>query len=144
MNAEPRRRLAIVTCMDARLDVLTGFALDLGDAHVLRNAGGLITDDMLRSLAISQRALGTTEVAVMHHTNCGMEGFDDVEFRLGLTEETDVAPTWDVPGFIDLEHQVRRSVETVRACPWLPHRDAVRGYVYDVATASVAEVEATI
>jgi carbonic anhydrase len=130
--------------MDARLDVLTGFELDLGDAHVLRNAGGLITDDMLRSLAISQRALGTTEIAVMHHTKCGMEGFDDVEFRLGLTQETGVPPTWDVPGFIDLEHQVRRSVEAVRACPWLPHRDAVRGYVYDVATASVTEVAATI
>jgi carbonic anhydrase len=130
--------------MDARLDVLTAFGLDLGDAHVLRNAGGLPTDDMLRSLAISQRALGTTEIAVVHHTNCGMEGFDDVGFRLGLTDETGVAPTWDVPGFIDLEHQVRRSVEAVRACPWLPHRDAVRGYVYDVATASVTEVAATI
>jgi carbonic anhydrase len=119
--------------MDARIDPLAAFELDLGDAHVLRNAGGLVTDDVLRSLAISQRALGTTEIAVMHHTSCGMQGFDDIGFRLTLTDETGQVPRWDVPGFDDVTEQLRRSVETVRSCPWLPHRDAVRGYVFDVA-----------
>jgi carbonic anhydrase len=123
--------------MDARIDPLAAFELDLGDAHVLRNAGGLITDDLLRSLAISQRALGTTEVAVMHHTSCGMAGFDDIGFRLALTDETGHVPRWDVPGFDDVTEQVRRSVEAVRSCAWLPHRDAVRGYVFDVAQQAV-------
>lgn len=123
--------------MDARIEPLSVFELGLGDAHVLRNAGGLITDDLLRSLAISQRALGTTDVAVMHHTKCGMQGFDDISFRLTLTEETGQVPRWDVPGFDDVTEQVHRSVEAVRSCPWLPHRDAVRGYVFDVEQQAV-------
>ena len=140
LNSQPARKLAIVTCMDCRIDVLAGFGLALGDAHVLRNAGGLVTDDILRSLAISQRALGTTEIVVMHHTECGMSGFDDAGFRRELAE-TGATPTWDVPGFSDVEQQVRESVAAVKACPWLPHRDDVRGYVYDVGT---GEVQATI
>jgi carbonic anhydrase len=141
MDARPARKLAIVTCMDARIDPLAAFGLELGDAHVLRNAGGMVTDDLLRSLAISQRSLGTTAVALVHHTSCGMSGFDDVEFRQTLTAESGVAPTWDVPGFTDVRAQVELSVEAIRACPWLLHRDDVRGYVFDTAT---GEVQATI
>ncbi len=140
LPAQPRRKLAVVTCMDARIDPLTAFELELGEAHVLRNAGGLVTDDVLRSLAISQRALGTTDVAVMHHTACGMAGFDDAAFRAALADESGVAPTWDVPGFDDVAEQVRRSVEAVRGCPWLPNRDAVRGYVFDVAAQTAEQV----
>lgn len=130
--------------MDCRIDPLAAFGLEIGDAHVMRNAGGLITPDVLRSLAISQHKLGTTQVAVVHHTSCGMAGFDDIDFRLTLTSSTGQVPTWDVPGFTDLEQQVRRSVEAVRNCPWLPHRDDVRGYVYDVADGTITEVQATI
>ena len=145
LPAEPRRKLAVVTCMDARIDPLSAFELELGDAHVMRNAGGLVTDDVLRSLAISQRALGTTDIAVMHHTSCGMSGFDDAAFRATLADESGRTPTWDVPGFDDVSEQVRRSVEAVRACPWLLHRDAVRGYVFDVAAQTVEQtVQATI
>jgi carbonic anhydrase len=137
---KPRRQVAVVVCMDARIDVYRAFGLQPGDAHVLRNAGGLPTDDVLRSLAISQRALGTREVAVVHHTQCGMGGFDDTAFRAELATETGVEPGWDVPGFVDVEEQVRRSVAVVRDCPWLPHRDAVRGFVFDVATGALSEV----
>lgn len=124
--------------MDARLDLPRALGFTTGDAHVLRNAGGLVTDDVLRSLAISQHALGTTSIAVVHHTECGMSGFDDAAFRAELSG-TGRTPTWDVPGFDDVAAQVRRSVETVRDCPWLPHRDDVRGYVYDVATGQATE-----
>ena len=134
LPAPPSRKLAIVTCMDARLDLFAAFDLKLGEAHILRNAGGLVTDDVLRSLAISQRALDTREIAIVHHTRCGMDGFDDISFRLELTSETGAVPTWDVPGFTDLRAQVQRSVDAVRNCAWLPHRDAVTGYIYDVET----------
>lgn len=138
---QPRRQLAVVVCMDARIDVFRAFGLDVGDAHVLRNAGGIPTEDVLRSLAISQRALGTREIAVVHHTQCGMTGFDDAAFRSQLEQETGLRPGWDVPGFTDLEAEVRRSVATVRGCPWLPHRDAVRGFVFDVATGALSPVD---
>jgi carbonic anhydrase len=140
MDAPPRRRLAIVACMDARLDLLDGFGLALGDAHILRNAGGIPTDDVLRSLAISQHELGTREIAVIHHTKCGMDGFDDDEFRYRLINTTSAFPPWRVPGFTDLTTAVRSSVETVRRCPWLPHRDQVRGFILDVETGALTEV----
>jgi carbonic anhydrase len=136
----PKLRLAIVACMDSRLDLFGALGLDIGDAHLVRNAGGVITPDVLRSLAISQRALGTREVVLVHHTDCGMDDFDDVAFRATLTAESGVAPEWDVPGFSDVRADVRRSIQRVRECPWLPHRDDVRGFVFDVATASVEEV----
>ena len=126
--------------MDARLDLFGSLGLELGDAHLLRNAGGMITDDVLRSLAISQRALGTREIALLHHTRCGMSDFDDEAFRAELEAESGQAPTWDVPGFSDVRADVRSSIDRVRACPWLPHRDDVRGFVYDVATGAVEEV----
>jgi carbonic anhydrase len=126
--------------MDARLDLLEGFGLRLGDAHVIRNAGGIPTDDVLRSLAISQRLLGTREVLIVHHTQCGMDGFDDAAFRRDLSAESGAAPPWDVPGFSDLVEDVRRSAQTVRECPWLPHRQEVRGVVYDNANGKLIPV----
>ena len=140
MDKRPARKLAVVTCMDCRLDVSAAFGLDLGDAHMLRNAGGIVTDDVLRSLAISQHALGTTAIALVHHTDCGMAGFDDPAFRAGLAADSGVAPSWDVAGFTDVRAAVRHAVEVVRGCPWLPNRDDVSGYVYDVATGAVDPV----
>ena len=135
----PQRHLTVIACMDTRIDLLGALGLDIGEAHILRNGGGLITDDVLRSLAISQRALGTREVAILHHTDCGMTGFDDEAFRAELAE-TGEAPTWDVPGFTDVAAQVRQSLDRVRHCPWLPHRDEVRGFVFDVETGRLEEV----
>lgn len=136
----PRLRLAVVTCMDSRLDLFGALGLTIGDAHLIRNAGGIVTTDVLRSLAISQHKLGTREVAVIHHTQCGMEGLDDAAFRADLAAQSGREPEWDVPGFTDLEGSVRESVERVRECAWLPARDEVTGFVFDVATARITEV----
>jgi carbonic anhydrase len=135
----PKLRLTVVTCMDSRLDLFGALGLEVGDAHLIRNAGGLPTDDVLRSLAISQRRLGTREVVLIHHSDCGMQDFDDVDFRAQLAESGSVPP-WDVPGFHDPVAAMRESIRTVRDCPWLPHRDDVRGFVFDVATARLDEV----
>jgi len=137
---KPKLRLTVVTCMDSRLDLFGALGLHIGDAHLLRNAGGMITEDVLRSLAISQRKLGTREIVVIHHTDCGMENFDDDQFRADLATETGVAPGWDVPGFTDAKARVRESITRVRECPWLPHREDVRGFVFDVTTARIEEV----
>jgi carbonic anhydrase len=137
----PKLRLAVLTCMDSRLDLFGALGLEIGDAHLIRNAGGIPTDDALRSLALSQRALGTREIVVIHHTQCGMDGFDDEAFRTELEAESGVRPPWQVTGFTDLYEDTRRSVRTVRDCPWLLHRDEVRGFVFDVATAKITEVE---
>lgn len=136
----PKLRLAVVACMDSRLDLFGALGLDIGDAHLIRNAGGMITDDVLRSLALSQRSLGTREVVIIHHTECGMNGFDDDAFRAELAAESGAHPTWNVHGFTDVREQMRESIELVRQCPWLPHRDVVRGFVFDTATARVEEV----
>jgi carbonic anhydrase len=136
----PKLRMAVVACMDSRLDLFGALGLDIGDAHLIRNAGGIPTDDVLRSLALSQRSLGTREVVIIHHTQCGMDGFDDEAFRAELAAETGAEPTWRVEGFTDMEEDVRRSIRTVRECPWLPHREDVRGFVFDVATARLIEV----
>jgi carbonic anhydrase len=137
----PKLRLAVIACMDSRLDLFGALGLEIGDAHLIRNAGGIPTDDVLRSLALSQRKLGTREVVVIHHTECGMDGFDDDEFRAQLEAETGTEPPWHVSGFTDLHEDTRRSVRTVRDCPWMPYRDDVRGFVFDVATARLTEVE---
>jgi carbonic anhydrase len=137
----PRLRLAVVTCMDSRLDLFGALGLNVGDAHLLRNAGGMITEDMLRSLALSQRKLGTREIAVIHHTDCGMYNLDDVAFRAEIAAETGRPPTWDVPGFTDYEQAVREAVNDVRACEWLPCRDDVSGFVFDVSTARLRPVD---
>ena len=137
----PKLGLAVVACMDSRLDLFGALGLDIGDAHLIRNAGGIPTDDVLRSLALSQRALGTREIVIIHHTQCGMDGFDDEAFRRELASESGVEPTWRVDGFTDVEAAMRTSIRTVRECRWLPHRDDVRGFVFDVATAQLREVE---
>ncbi len=142
MAAQPRQRLAVVTCMDARIDVLPALGLELGDAHVLRNAGGVVTDDVLRSLAISQRALGTTALALIHHTRCGMLGFDDTAFRATLATSGGTPPPWDVPGFDDVHEAVRRAVAAVRQCQWLEYREDVRGFVFDVDSGLLQPVDA--
>lgn len=141
LDVEPRRRLAIVTCMDSRLDVFAALGLGHGEAHVLRNAGGVITDDVVRSLAISQRRLGTREVMLIHHTDCGMQKVTDDGFRQELRESTGVAPSFAIESFGDLDADVRQSILRVRSSPFLPHREVVRGFVYDVDTHRLREIE---
>jgi carbonic anhydrase len=136
----PARGVAVVACMDARLDVAKVFGLQEGDAHVIRNAGGAVTDDTIRSLAISQRLLGTTEVVLVHHTGCGMLTFNDDDFRQGIERETGIRPTWSAETFGELEADVRQSIKRVTTSPFVPHTDHVRGFVYDVDTGRVTEV----
>jgi carbonic anhydrase len=132
--------MAVIACMDSRLDLFGALGLEIGDAHLIRNAGGCVTDDVLRSLAVSQRVLGTREVVLIHHTDCGMLGFDDESFRSDLAAESGVAPPWRVPGFTDVYADMHESIARVRACGWIPHRADVRGFVFDVATARIEEV----
>jgi carbonic anhydrase len=139
-GARPSGRVAIVTCMDARIDPLAALGLETGEAHVLRNAGGAITDDVIRSLAISQRLLGTTEVMVIRHTGCGMQGLDEDRFRAELAAAAGTAPAWPIESFADLEDGVRESIVRVRECPLLEHREEVRGFVYELATGRLREV----
>ena len=141
LSAEPTGHLAIVTCMDCRIDLERALGLAPGQAHVLRNAGGVVTDDVIRSLAISQRRLGTREVLVVHHSGCGMLGISEDGFRAELLRETGVAPAFAIEGFADLEEDVRQSVRRVRQSPFLPHRTRVRGYILDVDTQDLREVE---
>jgi carbonic anhydrase len=142
LDVHPSRRLAIVTCMDSRLDVFAALGLGDGEAHVLRNAGGVITDDVIRSLAVSQRRLGTREVMLIHHTDCGMQKLTDDGFRAELQEATGVAPTFAIESFADVEADVRQSILRARRSIFLPHRDHVRGFVYDVDTHRLREVDA--
>jgi carbonic anhydrase len=141
LDVEPQRRLAVVACMDSRLDVFAALVLGAGEAHVLRNAGGVITDDVIRSLAISQRRLGTREVMLIHHTDCGMQKITDDGFRMELQETTGLAPAFAIESFGDVTDDLRQSIRRVRASPFLPHRDVVRGFVYDVDTHQLREVE---
>jgi carbonic anhydrase len=141
LDVQPSRRLAIVTCMDSRLDVFAALGLGDGEAHVLRNAGGVVSDDVIRSLAISQRRLETREVMLIHHTDCGMEKITDEGFRVELEEATGIAPEFPIESFASVDDSVRRSLERVRRSPFIPHRDAVRGFVYDVDTHRLREVE---
>ena len=140
LDVRPSKQLAIVTCMDSRLDVFAALGLGDGEAHILRNAGGVITDDVIRSLAISQRRLGTVEVMLIHHTNCGMETITDDSFRAELQEATGVAPAFAIESFDDVEANVRQSIRRVRRSTFVPHRDRVRGFVYDVDTHRLREV----
>jgi len=140
LDVHPSRRLAVVTCMDSRLDVFAALGLGDGEAHVLRNAGGVITDDVIRSLAVSQRRLGTREAMLIHHTDCGMQTLSDDGFRAELQEATGVAPAWAIESFIDVDADVRQSILRVRRSAFLPHRDRVRGFVYDVDTHRLREV----
>jgi carbonic anhydrase len=137
----PALHLAVLTCMDARIKVFDVFGLRRGEVHVLRNAGGVVTDDVVRSLAISQRKLETREVIVMQHTSCGMTTVTEDGFRDELEQDTGLRPTWSVEAFRNVEDSVRQSVERIRRSPFVPHTGAVRGFVYDVATGSVTEVD---
>ncbi len=136
----PAKRVVIVACMDARLNPYGLLGLSEGDAHVIRNAGGVVTDDEIRSLAISQRLLGTEEIMLIHHTDCGMLTFSDDEFRRQVQEETGIKPQWSCETFDDLEEDVRQSIARIKASPFIPKTDKVRGFVYEVETGKLREV----
>jgi len=136
----PAKGLAVVACMDARLDLHKILGLEEGDAHVIRNAGGVVTDDEIRSLAISQRLLGTKEIVLIHHTGCGMLTFTDDDFRGQIQEETGIKPEWAAEAFSDLDTDVRQSVARINASPFIPNKDSIRGFVYEVETGKLREV----
>lgn len=140
MDARPVLRVAVVACMDARLDLHAALGLQLGDCHTIRNAGGVVTDDVIRSLTISQRALGTRSVALIHHTGCGLESLTE-EFRHDLEMEVGQRPAWAVEAFRDVEQDVRQSMQRVRTSPFLVHTDDVRGFVFDVTTGLLREID---
>jgi carbonic anhydrase len=136
----PGKHVAVVACMDARLNVYGMLGLREGDAHVIRNAGGVITDDEIRSLAISQRLLGTREIILIHHTDCGMLTFTDDELKQQIQEEVGIKPEFALEAFSDLEEDVRQSIRRVQASPFIPHKDSVRGFIYEVETGRLREV----
>ncbi len=136
----PRRKLAVVACMDSRLDTFAMLGLEVGDAHVMRNAGGVITDDMIRSLVISQRKLGTREIILVHHTDCGSLTFTDDELRDELLEETGLKPAWSPESFKDLDNDLRQSMNRLRRDRFLLDTTQVRGFVFDVGTGQLREV----
>src|SRR5438445_3110373 len=136
----PSAHLAVVACMDARLNVYGLLGLGDGEAHVIRNAGGVITDDEIRSLAISQRLLGTRKIVLIHHTDCGMLTFTDDEFRAQIAAETGIRPPWAAEAFSDPDADVRQSIARIKASPFIPHTEAVRGFVYSVEKGTLAEV----
>jgi carbonic anhydrase len=136
----PAKKVAIVTCMDSRLDPARALGLVEGDAHVLRNAGGVVTEDVIRSLVISQRLLGTEEVMVVQHTGCGMASLSEAAVKEQIEADTGVRPTFALEAFDDLEQSIRRSVALVRKSPFVPNTDVVRGFVYEVETGRVREV----
>lgn len=136
----PRKQLLIVTCMDSRIDNFDLFGLAVGDAHILRNAGGVVTDDMIRSIAISQRKLGTREIVLVHHTDCGMTGITEDGFKQDLERETGVRPEWAVESFTDPTADVRQSMERLRRSPFLLESGQLRGFVYDVDSGELIEV----
>jgi carbonic anhydrase len=136
----PARKVAVVACMDARLDPARMLGLEEGDAHVIRNAGGVVTDDAIRSLTISQTLLGTEEIVLIHHTDCGMLTFTDDELRARIERETGIKPTWAPEAFADLDADVRQSIARIQASPFIPHRDRMRGFVYEVENGRLREV----
>jgi carbonic anhydrase len=139
-SSTPARKLAVLACMDARLDPARVLGLEEGDAHVIRNAGGVVSDDALRSLAISQNLLGTEEIVLIHHTDCGMLTFTDDELAGKLEQETGERPDWPVHTFRDLDQNVRDSIERIKSSPFVPHTQKVRGFVYEVETGLLREV----
>jgi carbonic anhydrase len=137
----PARHLAVVACMDARLNPYGLLGLKEGDAHIFRNAGGVVTADVRRSLAISQRLLATREIMLIHHTDCGMLTFSDDAFKASVQEETGIKPEWAAEAFGDVEEDVRQSIRRIKADPFIPHKDQVRGFVYEVETGRLREVK---
>ncbi|MCX5045476.1 carbonic anhydrase [Aldersonia sp. NBC_00410] len=136
----PSKHLAVVACMDARLDVYRLLGLADGEAHVIRNAGGVVTDDEIRSLAISQRLLGTREIILIHHTDCGMLTFTDDEFKRSIQDETGIKPAWSAESFPDVDEDVRQSIKRIAASPFITKTESLRGFVFDVATGKLNEV----
>jgi carbonic anhydrase len=136
----PGRKTAVVACMDARLNVYGALGLKEGDAHVIRNAGGVVTDDAIRSIAISQRLLGTEEIILIHHTDCGMLTFHDDDFKASIEQDTGIRPPWAAEAFGDLDGDVKQSIARIKASPFIPNKDSVRGFVYEVETGKLREV----
>jgi len=136
----PAKHVAVVACMDARLDVYRILGLNEGEAHVIRNAGGVVTDVEIRSLAISQRLLGTQEIILIHHTDCGMLTFTDDDFKKSIQDDTGIKPGWAAEAFPDLDEDVRQSIARIKASPFVPHKDSIRGFVFDVGTGKLNEV----
>jgi carbonic anhydrase len=137
----PGKRLAVLACMDARLNPYGILGLSEGDAHVIRNAGGVVTDDAIRSLTISQRLLGTTEIILIHHTDCGMLTFTDDQVKAQIEADTGIRPPFALEAFSDLDADVRQSIARIKASPFIPHRDAIRGFVYEVETGRLRPIE---
>ena len=136
----PAKKLAVVACMDARLNVHALLGLEAGDAHIIRNAGGVVTEDEIRSLAISQRLLGTEEIVLIHHTDCGMLTFTDDGFKADIEADTGIRPSWAAEAFPDLDGDVKQSIARIKASPFIPRKDSVRGFVYEVETGRLREV----
>ena len=136
----PARKTVVVACMDARLNVYGALGLKEGDAHVIRNDGGVVTDDAIRSLAISQRLLGTEEIILIHHTDCGMLTFHDDDFKDSIEQDTGIRPPWAAEAFGDLDADVKQSIARIKASPFIPRKDSVRGFVYEVETGKLREV----
>ena len=136
----PGKKVAVVACMDARFNPNGALGLQEGDAHVIRNAGGVVTDDEIRSLAISQRLLGTEEIILIHHTDCGMLTFHDDDFKAAIQADTGIKPPWSAESFGDLDTDVRQSIARIKASPFIPNKDSIRGFVYEVETGRLREV----
>jgi carbonic anhydrase len=136
----PAKKVAVVACMDARVNPFGILGLEEGDAHVIRNAGGVVTDDEIRSLAISQRLLGTEEIILIHHTDCGMLTFTDDEFKRSVQDDVGIKPQWAAEAFSDLDEDVRQSIARIKASPFIPRKESVRGFVYEVETGRLREV----
>jgi carbonic anhydrase len=140
LSKPPGKKVAVVACMDARLSIYGALGLSEGEAHVIRNAGGVVTDDEIRSLAISQRLLGTEEIILIHHTDCGMLTFTDDEFKHAIEQETGIKPEWAAESFSDLEADVRQSIARIKASPFIPRKNSIRGFIYEVETGRLREV----
>ncbi|MER7863620.1 carbonic anhydrase [Amycolatopsis japonica] len=136
----PAKHVAVLACMDARINVYGVLGLQEGEAHVIRNAGGVVTEDEIRSLAISQRLLGTDEIILIHHTDCGMLTFTDDDFKKSIQEEVGVKPAWAAESFGDVDADVRQSIARIKNSPFIPKKDSIRGFVFDVATGKLNEV----
>jgi carbonic anhydrase len=143
LQVAPKRQLAIVACMDSRMDIFSILGLGPGEAHIIRNAGGVITDDVIRSLCLSQRLLGTREIVLVHHTDCGLQQVDENEFKAELQAELGIKPWWALESFTDPHVDVAQSMRRLAMTPFVPYRDHVRGFVYDVATGVLHEVSAS-
>jgi carbonic anhydrase len=137
----PKNQIAVLACMDARINVYAALGIQEGESHVIRNAGGVVTDNELRSLAISQRLLGTKEIILIHHTDCGMLTFSDDEFKQSIQEETGIKPEWAAEALSHLEVDVKQSIARIKQSPFIPHTDHVRGFIFDVATGLLNEVK---